>query len=145
MMSPRTRSFLQRWAVNTLGVLVAANVVNGIQYDNVLGLLLASLLLGVLNAFVRPLLILFALPLLIVTLGLFVLFINGFLLYAVGGLLKGFHVESFRAAFLGALVISLVSMATNWLLGGGQVHVQVRRGERGRRPPPGGQGPIIDV
>ena len=49
-MSPRARSFLQRWAINTLGVLVAANVVTGIHYDSFLGLFMASLLLGILNA-----------------------------------------------------------------------------------------------
>jgi len=144
-MSSRGKSFLQRWVVNTLGVVVAANVVSGIGYESVPSLLLASLVLGVLNAFVRPVLIFFALPLLIFTLGLFILVINGFLLYAVGGLLKGFHVDSFRAAFLGALVISVVSMVANWLLGGGDVRVRVHRGSPTRRPPGDGQGPIIDV
>jgi putative membrane protein len=145
--SSRMKSFLQRWIVNTLGVLVAANVVSGIRYETALGLFLASLLLGVLNAFVRPLMMLLALPLLIFTLGLFILVINALLLYFVGAILQGFHVDTFGAAFIGALIISLVSMAVNLLLGTGETRVQVRRGRRPPPPPPpgGGGGPIIDV
>jgi putative membrane protein len=149
-MSPRLKSFVQRWVVNTLGVLVAANVVTGIHYDTTAGLLLASLLLGILNAFVRPLMILLSLPLLIVTLGFFILIINALLLLLVGSLLKPFHVDSFAAAFVGALIISLVSLVVNWLLGTGNMRVRVTRGShRGGPPrggsPPSGQGPIIDV
>ena len=146
-MSPKAKAFLQRWAINTLGVLVAANVVSGIRYDTALGLVLASLLLGILNAFVRPIMIVLALPLLLFTLGLFILVINALLLYFVGGLLKSFHVDSFTAAFLGALLISLVSMVCNALLGTGGTKIQVttRRRSPGSRPPPDGGGPVIDV
>jgi len=138
------KTFLQRWIVNTVGVLVAANVVSGIHYETYVGLFLASLLLGVLNAFVRPIMIVLALPLLVFTFGLFLLVINALLLYFVGALLKPFHVDSFGAAFLGALIISVVSMLVNWLLGSGDTHFHVSR-----RPPPGppssGSGPVIDV
>ncbi len=145
-MSSRTTSFFQRWAVNTLGVLVAANVVTGIHYDSFLGLILASLLLGVLNAFVRPIMIVLALPLLIFTLGLFILVINALLLYFVGSLLKTFHVDSFSSAFIGALIISLVSLVVNWLLGTSDTRIRVtRRGPPPGNPPPGGSGPVIDV
>lgn len=149
-MSPRLKPFVQRWAINTLGVLVAANVVAGIHYDTFVGLFMASLLLGILNAFVRPVMILLSLPLLIFTLGLFILVINAVLLYVVGGLLKSFHVDSFGAAFLGALIISIVSLMVNWLLGNSRANIRITRGGRrggppGGGPPPGGQGPIIDV
>jgi putative membrane protein len=150
-MSPKLKSFLQRWLVNTLGVLVAANVVNGIRYDTVLGLVMASLLLGILNAFVRPIMIVLALPLLLFTLGLFILVINALLLYFVGGLLRSFHVDSFTAAFLGALLISLVSLVCNAFLGTGGARVQVTTGRQSRRrvgppgPPTDGPGPVIDV
>jgi putative membrane protein len=144
-MSPAAKSFIQRWVVNTLGVLVAANIVTVIRYDTFVGLILASLLLGILNAFVCPIMILLALPILIVTLGLFILVINALLLYFVGGLLKTFHVDSFGAAFLGALVISFTSLVANWMLGTTDARIQVRR----RRPPPNpprdGGGPVIDV
>jgi putative membrane protein len=147
-MHTRPKSFFQRWIITTLGVLVAANVVPGIHYDTAVGLFLASLLLGVLNAFIRPLMIVIALPLLLFTLGLFLLVINALLLYCVGAVLKPFHVDSFSAAFWGALIISLVSMVSNWVLGTNESKIQVTRQRRAPRPPEppkDGGGPIIDV
>ena len=150
---PGLKTFLQRWAVTTLAVLVAANVVPGIDYDTTTALLLASLLLGALNAFVRPLLLLLSLPLLVMTLGLFLVFINAALLYLVGSLVKSFHVETFGSAFWGALVISLVSLVFNALFGIRGGHVRIHRGpprppgSTGRKLDRGddGGGPVIDV
>jgi len=139
--------FLQSWVINTVAVLVAVIVLqNGISYeDKFQNLLIASLLLGILNAFVRPILMLIALPLLIFTLGLFTLVINALLLYLVGALMAPhFQVKSFGYAFLGALIISVISVALNVLTGNARVSVQ-------RRPPEppknsgGGNGPVIDV
>ena len=76
--------FIKRWMVTTVGVLVAARFVSGISYDNTAALLLASLVLGVLNAVLRPVMLLLSLPLVIVTLGLFTLVVNGALLLLVG-------------------------------------------------------------
>ncbi len=150
-MDPALKAFLQRWLITTIAVLVAANVVPGIRYDTVPGVFIASLLLGILNAFVRPFMLLLSFPFLIATLGLFVLFINAFLLYVVGQIVRSFHVETFGAAFWGGLVISLVSLAVNALTGTGGSRVQVRR-HRGTPPPPrppadggGPSGPVIDV
>jgi putative membrane protein len=139
-----TKLFFQRWIITTVAVLVAANVVPGIHYENPTGLLVASLLLGILNAFLRPVMLLLALPLLIFTLGFFVLVINAALLYFVGWLVSAFHVQSFAAAFFGGVVISIVSLLVNWMLGTGNMKVEINRG---RRPPPrsGGNGPVIDV
>ena len=140
--------FLQSWIINTAAVLVAAAVLpNHISYNGKLtNLLAASLLLGILNAFVRPILMLIALPLLIFTLGLFMLVINMLLLYFVGFLMKpNFYVDSFGYAFLGALIISVVSMLLNVLTGNSTVSVN-RRGPPGPpKPPGGGDGPVIDV
>ena len=151
-MSPGLKEFLKRWAVTTVAVLVAAHVVHDIHYDagNWMALLVATLLLGLLNAFLRPLLWVVSLPLLIFTLGLFTLVINAGLLYLVGQIVKGFHVDSFRGAFWGALVISVVSILLNLLTGSGRLQVRVQRGKRIRRGPKdgdggGGGGPIIDV
>ena len=139
--------FLQSWIINTVAVLVAVMILHsGISYDETKNLLVASLLLGILNAFVRPILMLIALPLLIFTLGLFTLVINALLLYLVGALLQPhFQVKSFGYAFLGALIISVISVALNVLTGNARVSVQ-----RGRPPEPpknsgGGSGPVIDV
>jgi putative membrane protein len=138
--------FLQSWLINTLAVLVAVLVLQGhIRYGRPVDLLLASLLLGVLNAFVRPILMFFALPLLIFTLGLFTFVINALLLYLVGVLLAPhFQVDSFGFAFLGALIISVVSIALNIFTGVGNTRVTFRRQQR---PPPksGDDGPVIDV
>jgi putative membrane protein len=156
-MAPGLKEFLKRWAVTTVAVLVAAYVVDGIHYDrnNWMALLVATLLLGLLNAFLRPLLWVVSLPLLVLTLGLFTLVINAGLLYLVGRLVKGFHVDSFRAAFWGGLVISVVSIVLNLITGGGRLQVRVQKGQpkAPRRSPPidkrgGGDdddGPIIDV
>src|SRR5579862_2255672 len=105
--------FLGTWLINTLAVAVAVAVLRGhITYENWKYLVLASLILGLLNAFVRPILMLVMLPLLIFTLGLFTLVINAVLLYFVGFLMSPhFHVDSFLYAFVGALIISVVSLA----------------------------------
>lgn len=150
-MSPQTQKalrFLQSWIINTAAVLVAAVLLhNHIGYNGKLtNLLVASLLLGILNSFVRPILMLIALPLLVFTLGLFMLVINALLLYLVGFLMKPyFYVDSFGYAFLGALIISIVSLALNALTGNSRVTVQRHRPPGPPKPPGGGDGPVIDV
>jgi putative membrane protein len=143
-MSSPVRTFLQRWLVDTVAVMVAANVVKGINYDSMTSLLVASLLLGVFNAILRPLLLLLSLPLVIFTLGLFTLVINALLLYFVGELVKSFHVADFGAAFLGALVISLVSIILNSVTGTGNSRIEFRR-TRSRSDRKDGDGPVIDI
>jgi putative membrane protein len=149
-MPPATKKlvrFAQSWLINTVAVMVAVMILHrGISYDDKLtNLLVASLLLGILNAFVRPILMLIALPLLIFTLGLFTFVINALLLYFVGWLLQpNFVVTSFSYAFLGALIISIISMALNLLTGNARVSVQ-RGPPPGPPKNPGGDGPVIDV
>jgi putative membrane protein len=139
--------FLQSWVVNTLAVALAVIILRGhIHCENNWVLVLAALLLGILNAFVRPILMLIALPLLIFTLGLFTLVINALLFYFVGFLLKpNFFVDSFGHAFLGALIISVISVALNVLTGNARVSVQRRRPPGPPQNPGGGNGPVIDV
>ena len=138
------KAFLERWFVTTLGVLAAAGVVSGVQADGAVPLLAASLLLGILNAILRPILMIAALPLLILTLGLFTFVINALLLYFVANLVKGFHVAGFWPAFKGALLISIVSVIANMMLGKKRIEVRTQRTK-----PPGpdhsGGGPVIDV
>jgi len=140
--------FLGSWATNTLAVLVTMAVLhNHISDDNKLtNLLVASLLLGILNAFVRPILMLIALPLLIFTLGVFTFVINALILYFVGFLMAPhFKVDSFGYAFLGALIISVVSAALNVLTGSARVSVQRRGPPNPPKSSGGGDGPVIDV
>ena len=147
-MQPGAKKFIQRWLITTLAVLVAVYIVPGIHFkeNNLWIPFITSLVLGILNAFIRPILLLIALPLLILTLGLFTLVINMLLLYFVGVLLKPhFVVDSFGSAFLGSLIISVVSVALNILTGSSNARVSFRH----RRRPPNsdrdGGGPVIDV
>jgi len=150
-MQTGTRKFLRflgNWAINTLAVAIAAIILhNHIHCEKPAYLIIASLLLGILNAFVRPILMLLALPLLIFTLGLFTLVINALLLYFVGVLMGPyFQVDSFGFAFLGALIISVVSIALNILTGAGGTRVTFHRRPRPPEGPrDGGNGPVIDV
>ena len=146
-MSPKLKKFVQAWIINTLAVAVAAMIVPGIQYQGrVFNLLIASLLLGIFNAVIRPILLLMALPLLVFTLGLFILVINAVLLYFVGFLLKPhFFVDTFWSAFWGALIIGVISLILNSLTGSGNSRIQVRRGGRPPGSDKGGDGPVIDV
>jgi putative membrane protein len=139
------KSFLKRSVITGIGVILAANIVSGITYTPG-GLILATLLLGILNAFVRPIMVILSLPLLIFTLGLFVLVINTGLLWFVGHLLKSsFNVESFTSAFWGSLIISLVSLVLNSLTKSGDATIQFHRGKPPPRPPKDDGGPIIDI
>lgn len=145
-MPPRLKSFLQGWIINTLAVLVATEVVPGIDYDHskIISLLTATLLLVILNAFVRPVMMLLSLPLMIFSFGLFILVINALLLLAVSWLMKpNFHVDSFGAAFWGGLVISIISLLLNSLTKSGSSRIEVRRGKN--PPRDDGKGPVIDV
>lgn len=119
------RHFVFRWIVTTFAVFVAAPIV-GINYGDRIGCLLgASLLLGIVNAFIRPILLLLSLPLILVTLGVFILIINALMLKVVGAVVPCFEVPGFWSAFFGAIIISIVS----WLLSAffrgsdGRVHV----------------------
>ena len=149
-MPDRLKEFLQRWVISTVAALIATYLVHGITYQTWLDLLVATFILGLLNTFVRPILMLFSLPLLIFTLGLFTLIINALLLYFVGFLLAPkFNVTSFAAAFWGALVITIVSLVLNTLTGTGGARFKV---ETRKVPPPpprnrddDGGGPVIDV
>lgn len=105
------RPFLVRWLVTTAAVYIAAPLA-GLHYDSGRCLIAAALILGIVNAFVRPLVMLLSLPFIVLTLGVGILIVNALLLMAVSGLVPCFHVDSFWNAFFGAIFISLVS----WLL-----------------------------
>lgn len=147
-MEPGVKKFLQTWIINTLAVLVAVFLVPGLSFrdNNLLTPFLTSLVLGILNAFFRPVLMFLALPVLIFTLGLFTLIINALLLYLVGLLLGAhFQVETFWSALFGSIIISIVSVVLNLLTGNRQGRVQVRRRPPPRSDGPGSNGPVIDV
>jgi putative membrane protein len=109
--------FLMRALLGAVGLWVASRVVPGIQFDSPGSLILAALLLGVVNAIVRPIAILLTLPLTLLTLGLFLLVINAAMMALVAKMLPGFHIRDFGAAFLGALTVWLTAWAANALIG----------------------------
>ena len=144
-MSDNTKSFLQRWFVTSLGVLVAAGLIDKVHADGIIPLLVASLLLGVLNAFLRPILLIATIPLVIVTFGLFIFVINALLLYLVAHLVKGFYVADFWTAFKGAIVISIVSVIANMMFGKKRACAAPARKNPPKPPADTGTGPVIDV
>ena len=138
----RMKSVIQlllRWAVSALGVLIAATVIRGISYNEGTDLLIVVLLLSVLNAFLRPILVLFALPFVIFTLGFGILFINALLFMLAAHLVDGFHVDGFLSAFFGALIVSMISL---FLSGIWSARVTGRRNKRHRRRKPDD---VIDI
>ncbi|HLB02982.1 MAG TPA: phage holin family protein [Nitrospiria bacterium] len=107
------KGLLIRWIINALALILISQVIKGIEVDNILAAFVAAAVLGVINAILRPILLLVTLPITILTLGLFALVINGFMLYLAGNLVKGFHVYGFWSAVFGALFLSLISWIAN--------------------------------
>jgi putative membrane protein len=101
--------FVIRLVVNAAALWVAAQLVSGFVITGVTPLILAALVLGLINAIVRPILLILTLPLTLVTLGLFLFVLNAFCIWLTSRLVPGFEVHTFLAAVLGALVISIVS------------------------------------
>lgn len=104
------------WFLNAVALLIVAYILPGITVASFGSALIAALVLGLLNAVVKPLLILLTLPLTIVTLGLFLLVLNALVFWFAGSILKGFQVDGFWWAVIGALVYSIVSTALSGLL-----------------------------
>jgi len=100
---------LLRMALVALGLYITTTIVPGVIIDNVRTLVLAALVLAVVNAVVRPIVVVLTLPLTIVTLGLFIFIINAALFYGVSLILPGFHLANFGSALLGSIVVSLTS------------------------------------
>ena len=121
--------FLIRAALVALGLWLATRWVSGVYIDSPSTLVLAGLLLGIVNAVVRPVAILLTLPVTIVTLGLFLLVINAAMVGLVAWMLPGMHVAGFWAALWASVIVSIVSMVGSWFVGPrGRVEVIVRRG-----------------
>jgi len=106
------RGIFLRWLALTLAILLASHLITGIQASGFGSAFFAAAILGILNAFFRPILILLTLPINILTLGLFTFVINAIMLMMVSGVITGFSVRGFGPALLGSLLISVVS----WLL-----------------------------
>ena len=113
-------SLILVWAINAVSLLLLAWLVPAVQVASFGTALVVALVLGLLNAVIRPVLIVLTLPVNLLTLGLFTFVINGFLLWFAARILEGFSVSSFGWAILAAIVYSLISWAVSSVLVGGR-------------------------
>ena len=120
--------FILRVLIVALGLWLASALVPGIQVQDGRTLIGAALLLGIVNALVRPLIVLLTLPITVLTLGLFLLVINAAMLGLVASFFDGFVISSFWSALFGVMIVSLTGWVVSWLIGPrGQVEVMIHR------------------
>jgi putative membrane protein len=110
--------FFLRWSMNLLALVVAASLIDGIKIRSIAMGIVAAGILSVVNAVIRPIVVLLTLPITILTLGLFTLVVNALMLLLVARLVPGLVIDGFWAAFWGGLIISLVSWVLNIFIGG---------------------------
>ena len=104
------------WLINAVALLALPYLLSSITVDTIPSALIAALLLGLVNTFIRPLLVLLTLPVTLVTLGLFIFVINGLLFWFVGSFVEGFHVAGFWSAVIGAILYSIISWALSAII-----------------------------
>ena len=104
---------ITRWLIITVAILLASQFVPGIRVDTLSTAVIAACVLSLINIFIRPVFVLLTLPLSILTLGIFYFFINAFMLELVAYFVSGFEIVNFFSAFLGSMIISIVSWLAN--------------------------------
>ena len=109
-------TIIVRWFINALALMLVAYLYSGVQVHGIFAALIAALVLGLVNAVIRPLLVILTLPVTIFTLGLFIFVINAFMFWFVTEIVRGFSVTGFTAALIGSLMFSVISLVTNWLV-----------------------------
>ena len=107
---------LARWIVNAAALLLVAYIYPGVHVDSFTTALIAALVLGLVNAFIRPLAVILTFPVTLITLGLFLFVINALLFWLVAEVVHGFTVGGFWAALVGSILYSLITLVTSWLL-----------------------------
>lgn len=110
------RTFLIHWLVTGVALAIGTRIVPGVVVSSTGALVVGALVLGLVNAIVRPVMTILTLPITVLTLGLFYLLVNGAAFGLAAGLVPGFRVASVGSAIGGALVVSIVSFLLNWLL-----------------------------
>jgi Predicted membrane protein len=108
------------WLINAIALLLLSYIMPSIHVASITTALIAALVLGLINALIRPILIVLTLPVTVLTLGLFILIINALLFWFVGSFIRGFDVGGFWSAFFGAIIYSLISWALSALVFGTQ-------------------------
>jgi putative membrane protein len=128
------RGFLVRLLITALGLWVADQLLSGISITGTGSLIISALLLGVVNAIIRPIILIMTLPLTVLTLGFFVLIVNGISLAIAAWLVPGFHVAGLWSATLGAVIVGLTGWAASAFIGGsGKIERMQRIETTGRR------------
>jgi putative membrane protein len=128
------RGFFLRLLITALGLWVADRLLPGIMITGTGSLIVSALLLGIVNAVIRPIILILTLPLTILTLGLFVLIVNGISLAIAAWLVPGFHIAGLWSATFGAIIVGLISWAASAFVGGSGRIERMRRVEvTGRR------------
>lgn len=124
--------FVIRLALNILGLWLATEMVSGFSIEGAGSFIAAGLLLGIVNAIIRPIVLLLTLPFTVLTLGLFILVVNAVMLALVSTLVSDFRIDGFGAAFFGAIIVGLTSwIGSSFIAPSGKVEVMVI--ESGRR------------
>ena len=111
-------SIIFRWFINALALMLVAYLYPGVQVAGMFEALIAALVLGLVNALIRPILVLLTLPVTVLTLGLFIFVINAFLFWFVAEIVKGFTVSGFMAALIGSVLFSIITIISSWLISG---------------------------
>lgn len=140
------KQFFVKWIVNTLALLIVVNMTSAISVSNWSVLLVTALILGLLNAFLKPLIIIITLPINILSLGFFTFVVNGLMFYLVSKLVAGFYITSFWGAVWGALLFGITSFFLNLFIGGSKVKVAAHNfNHSGARPQRTQRDNVIDV
>ena len=108
--------FLVRWFISSIALLIVVHIFSGVSSQNILSLFIMALVLGFLNTFFRPLLVLLSLPLTIVSLGLFTLVINAIIFYIAAHLVSGIYIAGFWSAFWASILYSITTFFINSLV-----------------------------
>ncbi len=141
------KTLFKQWVVIAMGVTLASFLNDGIRFDSLASLVLAVLFISLLNVFIKPVLLVFGLPFIVMTLGLGILLINAVIFSMAGYLVPGFYVVGFGSAFWGALIVSFTTLMVNIFLNRPKIVVTSTR--RGTTKPMGGakeyQGKLDDV
>jgi putative membrane protein len=123
--------FFLRWSVNLLALVIAGAVMPGIRIESLGMGIIAAGILGIVNAVIRPVVLILTLPINLLTLGLFTLFINAAMLMLVSDMVPGLVIKNFSAAFFGAIIVSLISWLANIFVGGQGRVVFIKRESKG--------------
>lgn len=119
-LSQQFMTFLVRWALNGLGLWVSARLISSIEYDGIIVIIGAALVLCVVNTIIKPILVILSLPFIVVTLGLFLLLINGIMVYITAAIAPGLSM-TFGAAVLAGMIIGLINYALTHVIDAGRV------------------------